>query len=57
MRLRWHVIAYYLTENGTVDVHRDLEEIAELDDLIEGPTLRIGHVTTEDLTVEAAKQF
>lgn len=61
--IRWHAIAYYRTEqSGTIDVHHDLEELAELHDLIEhGPhwdtierieIVRLNHVTAEDLTVE-----
>jgi hypothetical protein len=36
--IRWHAIAYYRTNEGTVDKHHDLEELLELHDLIErGP--------------------
>ena len=33
--IRWHAVAYYRTEDGTVDVHHDLAEIADLHYLIE----------------------
>jgi len=64
---RWHAIAHYRTDNGTLDVHHDLEELAELHDLIEkGPhwdtiakieVFRVDHVTAEDLTVEASAEI
>jgi hypothetical protein len=65
--IRWHAVAYYRTNEGTVDVHYDLEELYELHDLIEhGPhwdtierikVIRVNHVTTPDLTVEQAKKL
>jgi hypothetical protein len=64
-RIRWHAVTYYRTEKGTVPVEHDLEEVAELHDLIElGPhwdtiekieVFRINHITAEDLTVERAR--
>ena len=55
--IRWYAVAYYRTGNGTVDVHHDLEEIAELHTLIErGPhwdtiekieVFRVNHNTAE----------
>ena len=35
---RWHVVAWYRTDSGLVDVEHDIEELAELQELIErGP--------------------
>jgi hypothetical protein len=60
--IRWHAIAYYRTENGTLEVEQDMEELSELDSLIElGPhedtiekieVFRVNHITDEKLTVE-----
>jgi hypothetical protein len=65
--IRWHAITYYRTENGTLDVHRDLEEIADLHSLIEGgphwdtiekiEVLRVNHCTAPDLTIEQSEQM
>lgn len=36
--IRWHAVVHYRTENGTSEVEHDVEELAELHDLIElGP--------------------
>lgn len=65
--IRWHAVAYYRTANGQLDVHHDLEELAELHDRIErGPhwdtverieVFRVNHNTAADLTVEQAAEL
>jgi hypothetical protein len=62
--LRWHVVAHYRTNNGLLDVHHDIEELAELHDLIEqGPNwyclvrieiTRNYSVDDETMTVESS---
>jgi len=38
---RWNVILNYRTDSGPVDVHHDIEELRELEDIIEmGPDWR-----------------
>jgi hypothetical protein len=64
---RWVANIYYRTDNGTVVIKRWLEELCEIDDLVEaGPhwdTIeeikieRINHLTSADLTVEAAAKL
>jgi hypothetical protein len=61
----WHAITYYRTENGTVEIEHDLEELWELHNLIElGPhwdtiekieVFRVNHITDEKLTVERSQ--
>jgi hypothetical protein len=61
---RWRATVYYRADHGTVDVTHELEELADLHKLVErGPhwdsierieIVRINHVTSEALTVEAA---
>ena len=65
--IRWHAVAYYRYEKGTVDIHHDLEELFELHDLIEhGPhwdtiekieIARVNHDTDEKLTVEQSMKL
>ena len=65
--IRWHAVVHYRTENGTLDVEHDLEELGELHDLIElGPhwdtiarieVARVNHCTATDLTVEQAAEL
>lgn len=36
--LRWHVVMWYRTDSGLLDVHHDIEELVEIDSLVErGP--------------------
>ena len=61
---RWQATAIYRTANGPVDIVHDLEEIADLHDLIEGgphwdtivriEIKRVNHMDGESLTVEGA---
>jgi hypothetical protein len=65
--MRWHATVYYRTEAGTLDVHHDFEEIADLHDLVElGPhwdtierieITRVNHITGPTLTVEQSKMI
>jgi hypothetical protein len=65
--IRWHAVATYRADSGPVDVHHDLEELAELPCLIEhGPhwdtiekieIYRVNPCTAADLTVEQAEQI
>lgn len=67
MLTRWRATANYRTEAGTVDVVHDLDELADLHDLIEaGPhwdtieqilIVRVDHSTAADLTVERAERL
>lgn len=64
---RWWATVYYRTENGTVDIDYELEEIADLHQLIEsGPhwdtierinIFRVNHIDGENLTVEQAEKL
>lgn len=62
---RWAVVVWYRTDSGPVDVHHDLEELAELHDLIEaGPSWQaIDHIDIqyrglpEKLTIEETKNL
>jgi hypothetical protein len=66
-RRRWHATILYRTDAGLNPVEHDLEELAELHDLVErGPhwdtihkivIQRVGHNTSEDLTVEGAAKL
>src|SRR3954451_19914135 len=61
---RWHATVTYRTDAGPLAVEHDLEELAELHDLVElGPhwdtvieirVVRVGHVDGATLTVEQA---
>ena len=65
--MRWKATIYYRTDNGTVDVQHELEELHEIDDFVErGPhwdTIerveieRINHCTSERLTVEQSENL
>lgn len=62
---RWLATVWYRTDNGSVDVRYELEELKDLHDIIErGPhfdtvesirILRINHVTGATLTIEQSK--
>jgi hypothetical protein len=62
--IRWHAVVHYRTDDGTIDVEHDVEELGELHDLIErGPhwdtierieVLRVNPCAATDLTVEQA---
>lgn len=64
---RWKATVFYRTQNGTVDVEHQLEELHELHDFVEaGPhwdtiekieVVRINHVDGATLTVEAAAKL
>ena len=63
---RWTAVATYRTEAGPVDVVHEIEELAELQDLVErGPDwntlvdirITLNRVTYPGLTVEAAKEL
>lgn len=61
---RWHAVALYQTQSGPVDVHHDVEELEELQDLIErGPNwyalieirITLNHGDAVPMTVEEAE--
>lgn len=64
---RWCATVTYRTDAGLLEVEHDLNELADLDDLVErGPhfdtimeirIVRGEHVTSEDLTVEQAENI
>lgn len=65
--MRWQATVHYRTEHGTADVIHDMEELADIHDLIErGPhwdtiqkieIFRINHCSSEALTVEQAEKM
>lgn len=65
--MRWQATVHYRTDHGTADVVHDLEELADLHDLVErGPhwdtieyisIIKINHSTSETLTVEQAEKL
>ena len=67
MRARWRATVFYRTKTGTVDVEHDLEELAEIHDIVEaGPhwdtiekieIVRINHCDAADLTIERAAEL
>jgi hypothetical protein len=64
---RWEATITYRTDDGQVDVTHDLEEIADLHELVErGPhwdtierivVVRVNHVTSVDLTIDRAEEL
>lgn len=65
--MRWQATVYYRTDNGAVDVVHDMEELADIHNLVEaGPhwdtverieIIRINHNTSVALTVEQAERM
>ena len=65
--MRWQAAIYYRTDHGTVDVVHELEELADIHNLVEaGPhwdcvekieIIRINHNTSDTLTVEQAEKL
>ena len=65
--IRWQASVIYRTDQGPVDVVRDIEEIEDLHDLVEaGPhfdtvqeirIIRVGHLDGDSLTVEQAERL
>lgn len=64
--MRWLATIYYRTENGTLDVTHDLEELSDIDqavetgphwDTIEKVVITRGEALIEGLTVKAAEQL
>lgn len=65
--MRWRATIFYRTENGSVDVEHELNELADIHDRVEaGPhwdtiekieIVRINHCDAADLTVEAAARL
>lgn len=63
---RWNVVLNYRTNSGPVDVHHDIEELRELEDIVEmGPDWRtlidaqitLNRYREPTLTVEQAREL
>lgn len=66
MMTRWKATVHYRTDSGIVDVTHDLEELADIDDVVErGPhwdtivkvEIVRGEFLVEGLTVEGAERL